>query len=51
MTEVNITLELIEQYDDADELADVVYAYLRDLMDDGSLSLSAIERRENSDES
>ena len=51
MTEVHITLELIEQYEDADELADVVYAYLRDLMDDESLSFSVIEHRENSDES
>ena len=51
MTEVNITLELIEQYEDADELADVVYAYLRDLMNDGSLSFSVIEHREDSDES
>ena len=50
MTEVNITLELIEQYEDADELADVVYAYLQDLMDDGSLSFSVTEHRENSDE-
>lgn len=50
MTKVNITLELIENYEDSDELADVVYAYLRDLMDDGSLSFSVIEHREGSDE-
>ena len=32
-----------------DELADVVYAYLQDLMDDGSLSFSVTEHRESSD--
>jgi hypothetical protein len=46
MTEVHITLELIERYEDSDELADVVYAYLQDLMDDGSLCFSVIERNE-----
>jgi hypothetical protein len=51
MTEVHITLELIEKYEDSDELADVVYAYLRDLMDDGSLCFSVIEHREDSNES
>lgn len=49
MTEVTITLELIEHYESADELADVVYAYLRDLMDDGSLSFSVTEHREAAD--
>ena len=47
MTEVKITLELIEHYDSTDELADVVYAYLRDLMDDNSLCFSVIEHRDN----
>jgi hypothetical protein len=51
MTEVHITLELTEKYEDSDELADVVYAYLRDLMDDESLSFSVTEHRGDSDES
>ena len=49
MTEVTITLELIENYESSDELADAVYAYLRDLMDDGSLSFSVTEHRGASD--
>ena len=51
MTEVNITLELIEHYEDSDELTEVVYAYLQNLMDDGSLYFSVTEHREKSDES
>ena len=51
MTQVTITLDLIEDYKDPDELADVVYAYLRDLIDDESLSFSVIERRRDEDES
>jgi len=46
MTEVNITLELDASYESTDELADAVYTYLRDLMDDESLSFSVTERNE-----
>ena len=41
MTEVSITLEFDEQeFQNSDDLAEAVYTYLRDLMDDGSLAFT-----------
>lgn len=40
MTEVNIRLEFIENYKDPEELREVVYWYLKELIEDNSLHFS-----------
>ena len=40
---IKIELELIENYKDNEDLKDVVYAYLTELIEDGSLSFDVVK--------
>jgi len=50
MTEVTIRLEFIENYKDPEELRDVVYWYLKELIEDNSLNFSVENSREEEEE-
>jgi hypothetical protein len=50
MTEVTIRLEFIENYKDPEELRDVVYWYLKELIEDNSLNFSVENSREQEEE-
>ena len=50
MTKVTIRLEFIENYKDPEELRDVVYWYLKELIEDNSLNFSVENSREQEEE-
>jgi len=50
MTKVTIRLEFIENYKDPEELRDVVYWYLKELIEDNSLNFSVENSREEEEE-
>lgn len=50
MTEVTIRLEFIENYKDPEDLRDVVYWYLKELIEDNSLNFSVENFREEEEE-
>lgn len=50
MTEVTIRLEFIENYKDPEELRDVVYWYLKELIEDNSLNFSVENSGEEGEE-